>query len=600
VKLIGFGARHFRNLNDVREFSIAGLNVFTGCNDGGKSSALAALEFLLDPDRSATVGDFTSPPAPASRQPRLDVFGVFETTPAERARHPELPVRLEVTRSARRSDDGAVTESYEATLRVAEIIYPDLDAAGEDELRSFAGTHGIDPDQDILSLRSAIAVMEAQAPRKVRTRALPDRLRHLLPRIVAFSSSRPFDPESHVREALEFVLDRKSREIETSLKSATDGMRELIDAATVEMRDHVSGAYEDIKDLSISAEFDFIPSLGRVAIDVTDAEGKKMALTSVGMGRQRRVSFALWESSTEVRSRVADGDERGVILTYDEPEIHLDFARQREFMEKLQSRLDTDARVQAVVATHSLAVIDRVAPEAIVDFQLDPDGFTRIRTLGASDSSATATDHMTTIALHLGITNSAWLTRKLFVFAEGPTELKVLPQIFLKVTGDRPQRYGIEVISLGGNAEVSAVLDRIRHFGLAYHFIIDSDTLLTDGLGPKFTAEHLQRKGVDSAHVTALGLMELEDLFNDELWARTANRHWTRVDGQSWTAQVFAALRAQDKFSSGVRELVNSCSGLRRGKPDLMEGVIDVIEPAEMPGALVTLCETLRERAKRL
>jgi hypothetical protein len=91
---------------------------------------------------------------------------------------------------------------------------------------------------------------------------------------------------------------------------------------------------------------------------------------------------------------------------------------------------------------------------------------------------------------------------------------------------------------------------------------------------------------------------ELEELFEDEVWARVANQIWARNEG-SWQSADFTSLRGQGKFSGAVQQLLQEQSPTGPGgKPEMMYELAMALEdPNDVPEQLRNVFAELRTLA---
>lgn len=89
MKLIAFKAEHFRCLYQTDWIPFSELSIFTGENDGGKSTTLYALDVFLSPRKMPNMDDFSyatiTPENPSGylRETEIILQGKFELNPSE-------------------------------------------------------------------------------------------------------------------------------------------------------------------------------------------------------------------------------------------------------------------------------------------------------------------------------------------------------------------------------------------------------------------------------------------------------------------------------------------------------------------------------------
>ncbi|MFD6357201.1 ATP-dependent nuclease [Nocardia tengchongensis] len=597
-----YSVRGFRSLADVSDIPIGSPTILAGPNDGGKSAALGALAFLLgsyaltEDDRSYTSGES------GGRCPTTEVIGVFRLDPWEQEKF-ELPDRVQVRRWA--SED--LTSYYE-------IMGPVPD---DEELRDLNGL--LVPALKALAHKCGIAATKMTKPELLQRlrehgrmhssqegwSGIPPEMISRLPRIAEFDGHSA-DPEKAIQNALSVrfksvvaAADFQDR-IQALETDAGDRMR--IEAKPLE--DHILERCRDIATVAVEPEVVVTPHLRSTALRLERASGEQVRLDRSGRGSMRRISMAIWEGTSELLAEpvVEDTDSEveppvQVIVAYDEPDTHLDYHFQREVMGIIR-RQGTPAHVCVVVATHSMNLIDGVDIRDVVLLSLDNRRRTVIQRLGSADHSK-FDRHLSAIAAAVGLRNSVLLYERCFLAVEGDTEQRVIPILFMLSEGLSLQAAGIALWACGGNDGALRLAEYLHKHDRRVVLMIDADSEETR----LFRQSNLARYfGQDKDKVTKMlgkqsGVRELEALFSDEVWARTANEAWPRDGG--WTPQHFSDHRGGKKFSADVERMVKDLgANPPNGKPAmLMEVVIRLEHPDDVPIELRTAFADLRQLA---
>ncbi|MBW3664581.1 MAG: AAA family ATPase [Actinobacteria bacterium] len=318
--------------------------------------------------------------------------------------------------------------------------------------------------------------------------------------------------------------------------------------------------------------------------------GIDVPLEYSGAGRRRRMTLAVWEWT---RDLLADPGERAVVIAYDEPDTHLDYANQRDLVELIRDQSTRDS-VRVLVATHSLNLIDKVDIADVVHLQL-VDGHTRVSRL-LSDEHQEVNRHLAAISAAMGLRNSVLLHERVFVAVEGSTEAQALPILFRLVVGMSLQSSGIALIAGNNNRGALDVARWLASHNREVQFIIDRDSTQDRSTRSLFTPEKLRAVGIRPDQMHLLGDPgEIEDLFTDDLWARTANEAWPRRDGEDWKPTDIGELRGEGKFSNKLLALAREQSeqGPSTKTECLVELATRLTDPDEVP-------EQLRECFRQL
>ncbi len=570
--------RRFRSLHDVGPLPIqAALTVLTGENDGGKTTCLDAIDFLLgggpleDADRSRWAGD----------DEPIEVEGLFyafddpgETTPLRfRARQECGGHRVcEVLVGAHRHFGPQWVNTPLPELKERMI------AAGITLPRVTKKDPFIDAVTAWLIDRPKDEWDDRWRP------ASQSELRRL-PKLTRFRAAEAQDPEATVKQ----VAARESRLLLAQPRYA-DRLGKLskeldsdIAPSLARIKEKIREHLPDIDDIEVTASFDFSKPTPQVRLQMC-RRGEHFDLDKGGEGR-RRVTLAIYEATlTTMAAGQAVASE---LIAYDEPDTHLDVAAQRILFDIL----DRHARfghVQVLVATHAKSFIDKVPLQALLHFQLDGELKTRVEAL-ASYGHADELAFLARVCAGIGLRNSVLLDERCFLVVEGETEEAAIPDLFRLVTGQSLTTVGINVMNAKGSGSIrSAVTTLAKDWGREVAVLADADAndgTHQGGVGERWLAELGLRDGEGANFV---GSKEFEDAFTDEVWLRALRAHFPPTDGGAdWNLDELAALRqaGTKKYSEALLGLVRR---RRRGdhtirKPDLGFALAGVCTEEDIP-----------------
>ncbi|MFC8526155.1 ATP-dependent endonuclease [Nocardia sp. NPDC057227] len=314
--------------------------------------------------------------------------------------------------------------------------------------------------------------------------------------------------------------------------------------------------------------------------------------------------MAVWEETTDLLIEPGDGGEDSeveppvqVIVAYDEPDTHLDYHFQREVMGIIRRQSAAD-HVSVVVATHSMNLIDGVDIRDVVLFELDDTRRTTMQRVGSAEH-AEFDRHLGAIAAAVGLRNSVLLHERCFLAVEGETEQLTIPILFSLATKLSLQAAGIALWACGGNDGALKLASYLHKHERSVMLMIDADS---ESGSKIFSLKNLSGHfGTDKDKIVRMvgqlsGARELEELFDDDIWARTANAAWPRDGG--WKSEHFSAHRGE-KFSTAVLQMLKDHSDQApSGKPAmLLEVAVRLNGPDEVPSELRDIFAELRELA---
>ncbi|MCP2242712.1 ATP-dependent nuclease [Lentzea aerocolonigenes] len=603
--LQSYSVRGFRSLADVAEIPISKPTILAGPNDGGKSAALGALGFLLgthkltDDDRTYLAGQA------GERQSHVEVTGTFSLDVLEQEAF-ALPASVRVRRIA---EAGADPRYQIWAAMPDDEDLRDLDSKRVPELRTLAVSYGMglakaNKPELLTALREHAAKHSSSQGWTEVPRGLLDRM----PRLAAFDGTA-LQPEAAIRSVLSVRF--KSYLDESAVRGqieelATDATNWLAIEAKP-LADHIAERCPDIATVTVEPTVTVAPVLGPTSLRLERASGEAVRLDRSGQGSARRISMAVWEATSELLdSPAADCAEAVMppvqsIVVYDEPDTHLDYHFQREVMRLIREQANLP-HVSVVVATHSMNLIDGVDIRDVVLLRLDEHRRTLVERLGTA-AHADFDRHLGAVAAAVGLRNSVLLHERCFLAVEGETEQQAIPVLFALSEGLSLQAAGIALWACGGNDGALHLASYLVKHDRTVVLMIDADSETQSRI---FSPANLSTKfGTRQEEVVSwLGKStnkkELEELFDDDIWARTANVAWPRPGGD-WTAADFTAQRGEGKFSDKVARMLREQSeNFPRGKPAMvLEVTMRLEEPDQVPRELRDTFARLRKLASQ-
>ncbi|TDW29188.1 ATP-dependent nuclease [Cryobacterium psychrophilum] len=410
-----------------------------------------------------------------------------------------------------------------------------------------------------------------------------------LPKVERFEPSGLRDAENSIQSALQTAYKKhvEADALQGTVRSLEEELEGKLQKDAEAIRDHIRARCGDIGEVEILPAVSFSSGLKSTQISVTGKKGEDIHLGEAGAGRARRVSLAVWEYTTGLLDGAGD-----VVLLYDEPDTHLDYKHQRDFMRVVrdQSRLPN---VRMVIATHSMNLIDGVDIGDVIHIK-HVDHRTVADQLGDTTEVG---QHLGAVAASLGLRNTVLLHERLFVGVEGPTETAALPVLFKTAMGQQLESCGIAIWACRNNEGAADFASFLVKHGRSVAFLVDADSRNVKHV---FSEGKLRQRGLDpDKHALYIGAPnEIEDLFSDAQWAQLANAQWPREDQTAWTKSHFASLR-EKKFSKDLlTELREQSLDGPSGKPDVMVAMaLHVKSPEDVPEQLRDAFQALIELA---
>lgn len=583
----------FRSIEGPLFIEVGSHTLLAGHNDAGKTAILDAIAYLLN-------GYQLSPDDPTYSDPE---GAIGETVERERVNQTSVTGSFQVSnseiddighpaiRKIRRITTSGGASRFEVLAEV-----PENDALRNygvmrvDELKARLDDLGLSHQGNKPELIARLDDAAAAAPKKLEWEPASAKLIRLLPIVQRFDATSSMNAEEAIRIALDssYKAHLADDTIRGSVRELEESLQDRLTEDAEHLRMHIERICSDIGEVAIRPRVSLAGGLKATEVSVSNARGDAVRLAQAGAGRARRVALAVWQFN----AKVIEETQEDVVLLYDEPDTHLDYAHQREFTHLLyeQSKL---ANVRLLVATHSMNLIDGLDIASVLhvhheDFRTVADSLVDESEVGS---------HLGAIAASLGLRNTVLLNERLFVGVEGASEARALPVLFRLAMGQHLESYGIALWPCDNNEGALKFASYLAARGRDVAFVVDADSLTGSKM---FSEAALGRHGLDpNRHCLFIGEPnELEDTFSDEVWSAAANELWPRADEAEWKPSQFAAHRT-GKFSSQVLQMLREGSEeAPRGKPQMVAQLaLSIKRREDVPASLVACFEELVRRA---
>lgn len=609
------GIKGFRSLQDV-EIDFANLTVLIGENDAGKSSILDLLDLFFggkNPDQDDYYCSLDGDPVKT-----IDLICQFSLGENDDLAKPFAIHDALVIKRVYKAGDQPFETSYLGEAFENEnlnVNFRDLDANAQKVL-----IRKLNPDvleADISNAEKRISWFQSycnQSPKKQDWIQAPPRWGNFLPRFERYSAMDYKTPSSLVSKTLKQVFEQTIFETE-----GDDGQRKLIqelrDVETKakkelsvkinELEAHIKKYNKRIKDFGYEPEFDFVNSLKSGDFVIDTGRGFH-PLTKIGDGSKRRLFMAVmdWDREVTISQARDEANLPSIIRGYDEPDTNLHYGAQRLMYQTIDEIVNSEnSRVQAILCTHSLAMIDRAPSQNIRKLSLDDDGCTQVEKL-VTNNDPEIENFLLGLARELGITNSIMFYERCFVLIEGETEENALPILYKRVYGRSLIEDGIRVINVRGNGAVKEFLKILstnrQKFTLVF---IDSDSRGNPSakLRPEIFREAQFGEEFIREQVVYVGDQEFEDLFSNISIANCLNHYWPKVNGL-WQDEEIDTLRRERKFSDALKRVIydnqNPDIGSNWSKPEFGKILAESIEQSDIPQPILDFFEKIRSIAQ--
>lgn len=163
------------------------------------------------------------------------------------------------------------------------------------------------------------------------------------------------------------------------------------------------------------------------------------------------------------------GDLKGGVVIIDEPEIHLHYQFQNEYLQVIRE-LNKEQNCQYILVTHSEALINSSTITQVKRFSLDTDGYTDIK------SPDLTTDERTLIKILDNTRSTYAFFAKKVLLVEGDTDRYFLKSIIIEKYPLQEQV--IAILYMGGKGGHKEWSKLFKSFGLSVYAVCDLDFLI--------------------------------------------------------------------------------------------------------------------------
>lgn len=306
-------------------------------------------------------------------------------------------------------------------------------------------------------------------------------------------------------------------------------------------------------------DIDIEPLFMKAATFLIDDE-IETSLQYQGSGVQRALAFSMLEANAEVESEVS-GEQRTVIVLYEEPELYIHPHLMRRLKNTLQTRSQSP-KWQVICSTHSPFLINLAdKPESLKLIKRDS-GNIRVVHQVSSDIFEKTDNYDERVRLRATLDFHPTVCESLFakrvVIVEGDTEVAVFRMVGelaekLDITGSLDK--DTTVISAGGKWTITAIAKVLNALEIDYRVIHDTDRkgLTDEQLEEKSHIHPFKANAKIAAVATPEKVFQVEDTFEHVLWDQDQNEKAKASD------KPFNSWKRVRDYIDGSVELTPAC-----------------------------------------
>lgn len=597
------GAENFRCLRSV-SMPLHKLTTLIGENDSGKSSTLDLLDLVLN-DQRPDDNDYCcyDEGSPADH---IEVILTFELDDADRSVAEEFTAADGYLFLRKVFSTTSSETFYKGQKFVDERLHQNFGSMTATQLDLVLEELGIKYEGRPNKEKRLELIEEHKRGALTREDWIPiqsAKMRDLLPRFERYRAIDYQSPESLVLKTLQTVYesavfetdDGGQRQPVESLRALKQKIEMNINTKVSELLGFVQRYNRRVRQINFDPSIDFSRGLKAGQFLVDDGRGLRY-LSKSGDGTKRRMLMATLDWDRQVMAEQA-GSARPIIRGYDEPDVNLHYEAQRVMYQTISDIVHQEgSRVQAIICTHSLTMIDRAPSTSINLLSLSEDGCTTATFL-RTDNDPEIEEFLQLLAGELGITNTMIFYERCYIIIEGPTEENALPILYRRLYRRSLLEDGIRLLNIegkGGRKGLLKLLGKNRQ-GITLS-LLDPDTDLV----PELENAGFEQ-GILNRHIFYVGEREFEDAFADEVLCSCLEGVWPRADGTSWVPEHLQPLRqnADKKFSDALLGLVyqSVATGPECKKHVLGVELAKCCPIEHIPESIINLFERSREIA---
>lgn len=466
--------KNFRSLTNA-PFSLSEFTPLVGYNNGGKSNLLASIRWLLRP-YSLSTNDFNN-----ALSPVIVTGTVTGITPellenlVEMHRNRIRPFCTNGTLGIRRTQ---ASPSVPANNIVLEIRNPAVTNESSEDAWAKNPT-GID------------AAIKALFPEPIEIGAMED----------ATEDIGKSKSSSTIGKLIAEIMEPIEQQHGTEIRQTLDGIKRRLEAEGTdrapELNQFDEGANDKLKDIFPGIKIRLhvpTPEIKTLFKDGTikvfeEDETNGREINQVGHGAQRSIQMALVRYLAEMKAGGNAQRAARTLLLIDEPELYL----HPQAIEQVRLALNTLARqgYQVIFATHSPQMIDKadIGNALIICKTTDKGTHARKRLTDAINETIQDSPSQVRILFELSNSSKILFSDHILI-VEGPTEEKLLPDIFYRIKGYTLSSKKIAIVRLDGSGNIAKALRILDAIGIPAKALVDLDYAFRDARRAGFLDEH--------------------------------------------------------------------------------------------------------------
>ncbi len=183
------------------------------------------------------------------------------------------------------------------------------------------------------------------------------------------------------------------------------------------------------------------------------------------------------------------GELKGGLVIIDEPEIHLHYQFQNEYL-RIIEEINKEQKCQYIIVTHSESLINSETISHVKRLGLDDNNYTYLK------SPVVSEDQKTLIKILDNTRSTYAFFAKKVVLVEGDTDRYFFRAVFEELNKDAKQE--IAILDIGGKGNYDKWKDFFESFGLGVYYIGDFDNIFSLKFSEETIINPLEREVIEN------------------------------------------------------------------------------------------------------
>lgn len=604
--------QNFRCYESIVDLSINKLTIFIGENDSGKTAILDAICMLMT-SKSPIPSDFRLLDQ-THLAGEILISGTFKIED-----HDSIPTDL----CSQDGDKLVLTKKFQERTIFCEVEclgfeneqFNTFENQKADNQKELLRNIGLKPGKNKRERLSQFrqAVDSNQIARATCNKVINfSQVFEYLPRFEYISSSEYRQPDILIQRTLQGVVDScirpinketQKNELLTELSTIQQLLQEALNTKISEITEVLRRFYPNLISVQVNSNIDFLKSFTTANLMLDFGDGPQF-LNTFGEGTKKKV----WMCFIDWEKQVHKEENPSIFRVYDEPDINLDYSAERKlFGGILESTRIRNSKMQSIVSTHSVTLIDRAPIQSIRLIKLDEGNSRNVEFFDGDIEDDDVIPFMFNVGSSVGIANSLVLYEKAFLVVEGESEENAIPILYRNLYGRSILEDGIVLVNLFTYSSWKTTLKFLGSYRSNLTVVLLDADCKTTNPGSRLTIEALSALRYPPDFINSncffIGTKEFEDAFHNDDLLTTLNRFYPKENSETWECSDIEPFREGGrKFGKElVKHVRSNCQPLRRSsmsKPEFAAKLASqCCEPSQVPQAIHDVFELLRQKA---